>query len=46
MNKADIAIKILKSPRARRTVVKALKNEHIRKIVIKQVKRRVLGTKK
>lgn len=43
MKKTDIALKILKSKRARKTVVKALKNEHVRKIVAKQVKRRVLG---
>ncbi len=43
MNKTQIAVKVLKSPRARKTVVKALKNEHVRKIVVKQLKRRVLG---
>lgn len=43
MNKAQIALKILKSPRARKTVVKALKNEHVRKVVAKQLKRRVFG---
>lgn len=43
MNKTKIALKILQSPRARKTVVKALKNEHVRKIVAKQVKRRVFG---
>lgn len=43
MKKTDIALKILKSPRARKTVLKALKNERVRKIVAKQVKRRVLG---
>jgi hypothetical protein len=43
MNKTQIALKILKSPRARKTVVKALKNEHVRKIVAKQVRRRVFG---
>lgn len=43
MNKTQIALKILKSPRARKTVAKALKNEHVRKIVVKQVRRRVFG---
>lgn len=43
MNKTQIALKVLKSPRARKTLVKALKNEHVRKIVVKQLKRRVLG---
>lgn len=43
MNKTNIALKILKSPRARKTVLKALKNERVRKIVTKQIKRRVLG---
>lgn len=43
MKKTDIALKILKSPRARKTVLKALKNERVRKIVAKQVKRRFLG---
>lgn len=43
MKKTDIAIKILKSPRARKTILKALKNERIRKIVTKQVTRRVFG---
>ncbi|HEX2729617.1 MAG TPA: hypothetical protein VHM16_07675 [Rubrobacteraceae bacterium] len=43
MKKTDIALKILKSPRARKTVLKALKNDRVRKIVAKQIKRRVLG---
>lgn len=43
MKKMDIALKILKSPRARKTILKALKNERVRKVVTKQIKRRVLG---
>lgn len=43
MNKAQIALKVLKNRRARQMIVKGLKNEHVRKLVAKQVRRRVLG---
>ncbi|MGI8867191.1 MAG: hypothetical protein ACR2G1_10710 [Rubrobacteraceae bacterium] len=41
--KKAIALKLLKSPTARKTVVKALKNKKVRDVLTKQVKRRVLG---
>ena len=43
MNKAKIALTILKNKRARQMAVKALKNEKVRKIVTKQVSHRLLG---
>ena len=43
MNKAKIALAILKNKKARQIAVKALKNETVRKVVVKQVSRRLLG---
>ncbi len=43
MNKAKIALAILKNKKARQIAVKALKNETVRKVVVKQVSRRFLG---
>ncbi len=43
MNKAKIALTILKNKKARQIAVKALKNETVRKVVVKQVSRRLLG---
>ncbi len=43
MNKAKIALMILKNKRARQVAVKALKNETVRKVVVKQVSRRLTG---
>ena len=43
MNKAKIALTILKNKRARQMAVKALKNETVRKVVVKQVSRRLTG---
>ncbi len=43
MNKAAIALKILKNKRARQLAIKALKNEKVRKVVAKQASRRLLG---
>jgi hypothetical protein len=41
--KRAIAIKLIKSKRARRAALKAMKNPRIRKIVVDQARRRVLG---
>ena len=41
--KKAIAIKLLKSKKARQLGVKALKNEKVRKILVKQVSRRLTG---
>jgi hypothetical protein len=41
--KRTIAIKVIKSKRARRVALKAMKNPRIRKIVVDQARRRVLG---
>ncbi|HET9963826.1 MAG TPA: hypothetical protein VFQ10_00405 [Rubrobacter sp.] len=41
--KRAIAIKLIKSKRARRVALKAMKNPRIRKIVVDQARRRVLG---
>ena len=41
--KRAIAIKVIKSKRARRVALKAMKNPRIRKIVVDQARRRVLG---
>ena len=41
--KRAIAIKLIKSERARRVALKAMKNPRIRKIVVDQARRRVLG---
>ena len=41
--KRAIAIKMIKSKRARRVAFKAMKNPRIRKIVVDQARRRVLG---
>ena len=43
MNKTAIALRILKSKRARQIAVRALKNEKVRGVVVKQVSRRLLG---
>ena len=43
MNKTTIALRILKSKRARQIAVRALKNEKVRGVVVKQVSRRLLG---
>ena len=43
LNKAKIALAILKNKKARQVAVKALKNEKVRKIVVKQVSRRLTG---
>ncbi len=43
MNKTQIALKLLKSKRARQIALKALKNEQVRKVVAKQVSRRLTG---
>jgi hypothetical protein len=43
VNKAKIALAILKNKRARGIAFKALKNEKVRKIVTKQVSRRLTG---
>jgi hypothetical protein len=43
MNKAQIALKILKNKRARQIAVRALKNKKVRGVVAKQVSRRLLG---
>jgi hypothetical protein len=43
VNKAKIALAILKNKKARQIAVKALKNETVRKVVVKQVSRRLLG---
>ena len=43
MNKAKIALAILKNKKARQIAAKALKNETVRKVVVKQVSRRLLG---
>jgi len=43
MNKAKIALIILKNKRARQMAVNALKNETVRKVVVKQVSRRLTG---
>jgi hypothetical protein len=41
--KRTIAIKVIKSKRARRVALKAMENPRIRKIVVDQARRRVLG---
>lgn len=41
--KKAIAIKLLKSKKARQLGLKALKNEKVRKILVKQVGRRLTG---
>jgi hypothetical protein len=41
--KRAIAIKLIKSKRARRVALKAMKNPRVRKIVVDQARRRVLG---
>ena len=41
--KRAIAIKLIKSKRARRVALKAMKNPRIRKIVVDQARRRALG---
>ena len=41
--KRAIAIKLIKSKRARRVALKAMKNPRIRKIVVDQARHRVLG---
>ena len=43
MNKTAIALRILKSKRARRIAIRALKNEKVRGVVATQVSRRLLG---
>jgi len=43
MNKAKIALIILKNKRARQMAVNALKNETVRKVVVKHVSRRLTG---
>jgi hypothetical protein len=43
VNKTQIALKLLKSKRARQIALKALKNEQVRKVVAKQVSRRLTG---
>jgi hypothetical protein len=43
VNKAKIALMILKNKRARQMTVRALKNETVRKVVVKQVSRRLTG---
>ena len=43
MNKAKIALMVLKNKRARQMAVKALQNETVRKVVVKQVSRRLTG---
>jgi hypothetical protein len=43
VNKAKIALMILKHKRARQMAVRALKNETVRKVVVKQVSRRLTG---
>ena len=41
--KKAIALRLLKSKRARQLGLKALKNEKVRKIIVKQVGRRLTG---
>jgi hypothetical protein len=41
--KKAIALKLLKSKKARKIGLKALKNEKVRKILVKQVGRRLAG---
>jgi hypothetical protein len=41
--KKAIAIKLIKSKRARRMALKAMKNPRVRKIVVDQARRRMLG---
>ena len=41
--KRAIAIKLIKSKRARRVALKAMMNPRVRKIIINQARRRVLG---
>jgi hypothetical protein len=43
VNKAKIALLVLKNKRARQMAVKALQNETVRKVVVKQVSRRLTG---
>jgi hypothetical protein len=43
VNKAKIALAILKNKKARQIAVKALKNETVRKVVVKHVSLRLLG---
>lgn len=41
MNKSIIALKVLKSPLARKLAVNALKNPKVRNVVVKQAKKQV-----
>jgi hypothetical protein len=41
--KKAIALKLLKSKKARQLVMRAVKNEKVRKVVLKQVSRRLTG---
>ncbi len=41
--KKAIALRLLKSKRARQLALKAVKNEKVRKVVMKQVGRRLAG---
>jgi hypothetical protein len=41
--KKAIAIKLIKSKRARRMALKAMKNPRVRKIAVDQARRRMLG---
>jgi len=41
--KKAIALKLLKSKKARQIGLKALKNEKVRKVIVKQVGRRLTG---
>ncbi len=41
--KKAIALKLLKSKKARQLAVKAVKNEKVRKVILKQVGRRLAG---
>lgn len=41
--KKAIALKLLKSKKARRLAMKAVKNENVRKVILKQVGRRLAG---
>jgi hypothetical protein len=43
VNKAAIAVKVLKSKTGRKIIAKAVKNEKVRKMVTKQITRRLIG---
>jgi hypothetical protein len=43
VNKAKIALMILKHKRARQMAIKALKSETVRKVVVKRASRRLVG---